>query len=174
MNIPSRDETGLIILPPPEVRTEVDMWRRIFKAYEGSMTPHITIVYPFVPQKIWDESRRAVLDTFKGLHPFTIKLRELGTFIHDESVLWLKPEDGNNLMKLRAKMQHLFSTYMPASSLAYVPHLTLGFFKSLQELHQARKTVQKQLQPLEFTVDKVIYAIFTDEGWRIHDHINLV
>ena len=174
MKIPVPGETGLIILPPPEIRSEVDMWRRVFKSYEGMMTPHITIVYPFVPQKIWEESRRSVLNTLKDIHPFSIKLRELGTFIHDESVLWMKPEDGNNLVKIRARMQQIFSTHMPASSLAYVPHLTLGFFKSVKELHKARKTVQKQLEPLDFTVNRLIYAIFMDDGWRIHDHINLV
>jgi poly(A) polymerase len=174
LKAPVPGETGLIILPPPEVRTEVDMWRRIFKAYQGSMTPHITIVYPFVPQKIWEASRRATVDTLRNIHPFKVKLRELGAFIHDESVLWLKPEDGDKLLKIRAKIQQIFSTHMPASSLAYVPHLTLGFFKSVQELHKARKTVQKQIEPLEFTVDKIIYAVFIDVGWRIHDHINLV
>jgi hypothetical protein len=51
--------------------------------------------------------------------------------------------------------------------------MTIGLFQSVDELFEARKAVQKQLKPLRFNVDRLIFAIFETEGWRIHDHINL-
>ena len=168
-----KGETGLVIIPPPEVRNEINMWRRIFNAYDDMMTPHITVLYPFVPADVWDRSRAEVASELKNVKPFRVKLRDLGTFVHDESVLWLKPEDGNTLMKIHGKMRSLFSDYLTPSSLAYVPHLTLGYFSKIEDLFKARKTVQKQLKPLQFIVERVIYAIFEEEGWRIHDHISL-
>lgn len=173
MKIPKPGETGLVIMPPPEIRNEINMWRRVYRAYESTVTPHITISYPFVPIDVWGTNRRAISDATRGIHPFDIKLRELGTFVRTESVLWLKPEDGGNLSRIRMKMKELFSKHLSQSSLAYVPHLTIGFFESMEELLKARKSVQKQFKTLQFTVDKVIFAVFELEGWRIHDHIDL-
>jgi len=172
MKIPQPGESGLVVIPPPEVRNEIDMWRRVYRAYRSNITPHITIIYPFVSTVVWDASRRAVVEALGSIRCFEIKLRELGTFVRDESVLWLKPQNGRNLMKIYAKMHQLFRTSV-SSSLAYVPHLTIGFFATVEELLEARKAVQQQLKPLQFKVDKIIYAIFEKDGWRIHDHINL-
>lgn len=160
-------------MPPAEIRTEINMWRRVYKAYQSSVTPHITICYPFVPVEVWDEHRRAIADMIHGFRSFDIVLRELGTFVHDESVLWLKPEDGKNLVRIRTKIQNLFAKNLTQPALAYVPHLTIGRFQSIEELLEARKSVQKQLKPLRFTVDRLIFALYEKEGWRIHDHINL-
>jgi 2'-5' RNA ligase len=173
VKIPQPGETGLVIMPPPEIRAEINLWRRIYRAYESSVTPHITICYPFVPIDVWDAHRRAIADRLRGIDSFDIVLRELGTFVHDESVLWLKPEDGKNLVRIRVKMQELFSKHLSQPALAYVPHMTIGLFQSVDELFEARKAVQKQLKPLRFNVDRLIFAIFETEGWRIHDHINL-
>jgi 2'-5' RNA ligase len=173
LNIPQPGDTGLVVMPPPEIRTEINMWRRVYRAYESSVTPHITICYPFVPVAVWDAQRRVIPDLIRGFHAFDIVLRELGTFVRDESVLWLKPEDGRNLVRIRTKMQELFSKYLSQPALAYVPHLTIGLFQSVEELFEARKSVQKQLKPLRFTVDRLIFAIYDKEGWRIHDYVNL-
>ena len=173
MKIPTPGETGLVIMPPAEIRTEINMWRRVYRAYESTVTPHITIIYPFIPIEVWDTNRRTILNAIKDVHPFSIKLHELGTFVHDESVLWLRPENGKHLVRIRAKMHDLFASQMTASSFDYVPHMTIGLFDSVEDLWKARKTVQKQLQPMHFKVDKVIYAVYEQEGWRIHDHINL-
>lgn len=173
MKKPKKNETGLVVIPPSEVRNEINMWRRVFRAYDNTLTPHITILYPFIPENVWNESRCAIKDQLRDIKPFEIKLRELGTFVHDESILWLKPENGSNLVKINARMHSLFTRYIVPSVLAYVPHLTIGFFDKTEALMKARAIVQKQLKPLQFTVDRVIYAVFDDEGWRIHDTISL-
>jgi 2'-5' RNA ligase len=173
LKIPNPGETGLVIMPPSEIRNEINMWRRVYRAFDSRITPHITISFPFVPTEVWDCSRHQAFDATRGIHPFTVTLRELGTFVHEESVLWLKPENGKKLSIIRLKMQELFSKHISQSSLAYVPHLTIGFFESVEDLLKARKSVQKQLKPLRFKVDKIIFAIYEKEGWRIHDHINL-
>ncbi len=151
----------------------MNYWRRIYRAFNTKVTPHITICYPFVPIDVWEENRTRVLNAVRSIHPFTITLRELGTFVQDESILWLKPEDGRHLNKIYMKMQEIFSKYMKSPSLAYVPHLTIGLFLTVEELVKARSSVQKQLKPVRFTVDKLLFAIFEQEGWRIHDHISL-
>jgi 2'-5' RNA ligase len=173
MRKPRRNETGLVIIPPPEIRSEINMWRRVFKAYDSKITPHITILYPFIKEKVWDESRLDVVDGLKDIKPFQIKLRELGSFVRDESILWLKPEDGDNLIRINARMHGLFAKHILHPVLAYVPHLTLGSFAKIEDMLKARKTVQKQLKPLQFAVDRVIYAVFEDEGWCVHDTITL-
>ncbi|UCD05931.1 MAG: 2'-5' RNA ligase family protein [candidate division WOR-3 bacterium] len=173
MKKPRKNETGLVVMPPPEIRNEINMWRRVFKAYDSMITPHITILYPFIPEDRWNGSRRMITNQLKDIRQFEIKLRELGTFVRDESILWLKPEDGGKLTKINSRMHVLFSEYIAASALAYVPHLTIGVFDRTEELLKARATVRKQLKPLTFTVERLIYAVYEDEGWRIHDTIML-
>jgi poly(A) polymerase len=173
MKKPQKNETGLVVIPPPEIRNEINMWRRVFKAYDNFITPHITILYPFVPEKIWNESRRTIGTQMKAVKPFEIEFRELGTFVRDESILWLKPENGGNLVRINSVMHGLFAEYIVPSVLAYVPHLTIGIFEKTEDLLKARATVQKQLKPLRFHVERVIYAVFEEEGWRIHDTISL-
>jgi poly(A) polymerase len=173
MRAPKKGETGLVVVPPPEIRNEINMWRRVFKAYTSQITPHITIIFPFVPDAVWAGKRSDVVKALKNIHPFRIKMRELGSFIHDESVLWLKPESGRNLKRIHSRMHEIFAVQISPSTLAYVPHLTLGSFNRVEDLLGARAIVQKRLKPLQFTVDRIIYAIFEEEGWRIHDHIQL-
>ncbi len=173
MKKPKKDETGLVVMPPPEIRNEINMWRRVFRAYDNMITPHITILYPFIPEDTWDESRRAISHRLKDIKPFEIILRELGTFVRDDSILWLKPENGGNLTRINSRMHTMFAEYIAPSVLAYVPHLTIGVFDKTEDMLKARATVQKQLKPLIFTVERLIYAAFEEESWRIHDTITL-
>lgn len=173
MREPARGETGLIILPPPEIRNEINMWRRVYQAYDSSVSPHITIIYPFIMPDLWDAERTAITNSLSDIPCFDVKLRELGTFVRDEIVLWLKPENGRNIMRIRRKMHGLFAKHMPYSALSYVPHLTLGFFETVEDMLRARGNVHKQMRPLQFTVDRIIFAVFEQGGWAIYDHINL-
>jgi len=173
MKTPKKGETGLVVVPPPEIRNEINMWRRVFKAYNSQIIPHITIMFPFVSDAVWAGKRSDVVKALKNIHPFQIKLRELGSFIRNESVLWLKPENGKNLMRIYSRMHKIFAAQISPSTLAYVPHLTLGSFNRIEDLLGARAIIRKQLRPLQFNVDRIIYAIFEDEGWHIHDHIQL-
>jgi len=173
MREPALGETGLIVLPPPEIRNEINMWRRVYNAYDSIVSPHITVVYPFITLGLWDASRMTIINAIRDVHCFDVKLRELGTFMHNEAVLWLKPENGRNITRIRRKVHVLFAQHRASSLLSYVPHLTIGFFETVENMLRARGNILKQMRPLQFTVDKIVYAVFEQGGWNIHDYVKL-
>jgi len=158
MRQPAPGDRGLVVLPNDDVTVRVDSWRRSYDANYGIVPPHITVAYPpFVPEEEWPEVRAAIIECMSQFWPFEVRLRCLGAFSGDSYYLWLKPEDGGNLVRIHAELVTHFPRYVPPLPYKYQPHLTIGVFDSQQALRTARRAVRKELTPLEFVVKELVY-----------------
>ena len=175
MGPPVSGDSGLGIFLPREISLEIDGWRRAYDPHRAEIPPHITLAYPpFVPEEDWGSERPAIVECLQDFQPFTITLRETGTFAGSPSVLWLRPEDGGNLSRLHAALARQLPAYVPASPLGYVPHVTLGFFDSQEALSRAQGVILAEIRPLHFQADELIYMVFGNDGvWRTRDRLPL-
>jgi len=175
MGAPPPGDSALAFLIPSGPRRQIDQWRRLYDPYYGLIPPHITIAYPpFVPEVDWPALRPALKECLRAFQPFDVALRELGTFPGEPGVLWLKPEDGENLERIHAGLMQRFASHFPASTLEYVPHLTLGFFDSPDALARAQQAVASNLRPMRFTLRRLAYAVLGENNvWRLCDQLAL-
>jgi len=175
MAAPVPGDSGLGFFPPREIGLEIDRWRRIYDPHHEGIRPHITVAYPpFIPEKDWGMNRPALVELLKNFQPFSVTLRELGTFAGSPSVLWLRPEDDGNLSRLHSALAGHLPAYILTLPVGYVPHLTLGFFESQEALAEAQKAILSEIKPLHFQADELIYMVFGDDGvWRTRDRLAL-
>jgi 2'-5' RNA ligase len=156
---------GLVVLFPEEVGVEIDKWRRIYDPRYQMVPPHITVAYPpFVPEKEWPLVRPALVECLSRFQPFRIHLEELGAFAGSPHVLWLKPEDDGNLMRIHAALEERFAQYVPASPFDYIPHVTIGAFHSEEELFRAQEAILSEWKPCHSHVNELVYMSSDNDG----------
>jgi 2'-5' RNA ligase len=163
----------LAVLLPGQAAEEVLRWRYLFPGTVSAMgPPHITVVYsPFVPHDAWASIQCAMADCVGKFATFEVTLSQVGVFLGEPSYLWLKPEDGGVLKRIRDILAERFSEYVPpacaSDGLGFVPHVTVSVFDSAEELSQARQAASAGLTPVRFAVRDLSYAVLGDDGeWR--------
>ena len=175
MQLPPLGASGLVVFTPEPVTAHLEKWMRAYNPYHDQVAPHITVAYRgFVSANEWQTMRDQFARTIGAFRPFDVTLRTTDTFDGEEFVLWLVPEDDGSLLRLRAELERQFPQYFPPEPYPYVPHLSIGFFDSLDELDQAQATMRAEFTPLQFRVDAVSFVVFGEtEIWGNVDRLGL-
>ncbi len=171
MTVPLPGDGALFVLPSQRVQAKIVPWRRIYDPeHWRTIPPHITLAYPFVREEVWPALRPALVACLRDFRPFWITLAELGTFEHPQAVLWFRPDDGGALARIQRALSEQLPAYSQNDPLAFVPHLTVGFFDSLEAMARARAAISAVWQPLRFRVTAVRYGVLETSGvWRVRD-----
>jgi 2'-5' RNA ligase len=164
-----------VILASEEASLKIDQWRRTHDVHHRIVPPHITVAYPpFVPEEEWSTVRPFLVGLFGEFEPFTVTLFELDAFAEEDHVLWLKPEDKGTVKLIRSLLVETLSGYVGELPVTYVPHLTVGFFNSAEELLTARDQIAREITPLRFRVEDLAYLVVDGDGIaRVRDRIPL-
>jgi len=168
-------QRGLVVFPPLRISAQIDRWRRIYDPLFELVPPHITVAYPpFVPEEDWPAVQPALARCLSSFSPFRIRLQGLGVFSGDTFVLWLRPEDGGTLARLRARVAEEFPQYVPALPFDYVPHLTIGCFETEDELRRAQQAIEAGMVPCHFLVKELVYTSPDHGGdWGVYQRLAL-
>ena len=161
--------TGLEIFIHGPAAEAINHWRQHYDPAFASLEPHITLAYPpFVPLEQWPLVKPAVLACLAGIEPFRVTLRGLGKFPSNTpdgpTVLWLKPEAGGRLARIRQALEKQLPAYVPPRPIPYEAHVTIGFIQGDDFLRQAYAWVQAELHPIEFTVSEITYEVDNKES----------
>jgi 2'-5' RNA ligase len=160
------DMSGIGIFPPAAVATQVNRWRRDYDYAVDIIAPHITVAYPpFIPQQEWELVRPQLAACVNEFEPFDIILRTTNVFEAPSRVLWLVPENGGCLPRIYATLEERFPQYIPPSELAYMPHMTLGFFDTQEAQTAARTRVESELSPMQFHVTELVFMVHARNAW---------
>lgn len=165
----------LFIVPSQRVCAKIIPWRRIYDpTHWRVIPPHITLAYPFVRGEDWVEVQPAIAASLQAIAPFWVTVAELGVFEAPQAVLWFHPDAGDALTRLHAALCKQFPTYVQAGPLGFTPHLTVGFFDTLDTMAQARAKITAVWQPVRFRVRGLCYATFQEDRiWHICDELPL-
>ena len=173
--MPAARGSALVYLLPQETARAVDVWRQRYDPYFPYIPPHVSITYPpFVTELDWERLRPLVTDCLKGVKAFDALLATTGVFTVPQKVLWLRPEDHGNFAAIHNLLERTFPAQVPASPLGYVPHVTLGFFDTLEALESIRANVMSAWQPQRITVGQlVLLQNVSEDEWMARDYIDL-
>lgn len=175
MNIPNPGDGALLVLPSRRVSARILPWRRLYDPEHWRLIPpHVTVAYPFVREAKWEGVRADLARAVAAFPPFWITLSGLNTFEDPHAVLWFRPDDGGMLLRIQAALATQFPNYVQDGPLGFVPHLTVGFFDSQEDMAAARSRIAAAWQPIRFRVKALTYMTLCPDGsWCVCDAIPL-
>ncbi|MBN8425696.1 2'-5' RNA ligase family protein [Microbacterium esteraromaticum] len=129
--------------------------------------PHLTILFPFVPEAQLDDECLRLLDEALGrVSSFSYSLVTTGWF--GDHVLWLAPQDPTPFIRLTDAVCAAFPSYPPYAGAhdGVVPHLTVGDSADHPQLRRAEREAARML-PLSGAVAAVtLIGEGADGTWR--------
>lgn len=154
----------------------VDSFRRKYDPHVARIMPHITLAFAEgLAKSRWFLVRHRIEQDLMGILPFTIHVAETGVFTREGFVLWLKPTDEHGeLQMLRTVILKAFPDVAFDRPDDFVPHISIGFFETQDNLLQARDAVRHELHPFSFRLAHVSF-FQADAGdiWQCVDTIEL-
>ena len=156
--------TGLEILIQGPAGEAIDAWRSRYDQTYPELEPHISLAYPpFVPFEQWKQVKPALVACLEAFEQFPILFNTPGFFQANSPiephVLWLKPEDGGMLERIRRTLEKEFPNFVPPMPRSYIPHVSIGFIQGDEALQEALARVRAEMKPFEFEVTEVVYEV---------------
>lgn len=153
----STTQTALCVIPPNDVWEQIQAIRSVHdKAYPRWM-PHINFIYPFVPEKSFDDIKARLEPVLNGLKPFQIEFDDSSFHYFEqkknECTYHLRPKVTTDIVELQKIIQNQLS-HLIKNKRAFEAHLTLGQTK-LSKISDVFKEIKAKWKTIEFTVDRV-------------------
>jgi len=162
-----------LVLLVPEAEALVRPWRIRHDPSAGEGVPaHITVLYPFVPEKeIHDEARSRIANLCRGKGALTVTFAKTGRF---PSVLWLDP-DSLACSQLLREAAAAWPERAPYGRPGLVPtaHLTVTDGADAATTDAADEAVTRGL-PLRAVISAVSLIVFDGVRWVERDAFTLL
>ncbi|MCP3143552.1 poly(A) polymerase [Pyxidicoccus xibeiensis] len=155
--------TAVVLIPPDEVWEPIQALRRKHDAKFTRWMPHVTLLYPFLPEESFDEVEALLTEALRDVKPFQVTLSGFHHFEHRANVTaWLRPEDKpyGALQALHAKLEQALpecDDQGHKSARGFTPHLSVGQLPraSATDLARTLSAWEKHWRPLTFEAREV-------------------
>ena len=163
LSVPPVHQAAVVLIPPEELWGPIETLRSKYdRTYERWM-PHVTLLYPFVPEEHFDEAEALIAEALRELKPFEVTLSGFSHFEHRGSVTaWLRPEDRPHgaLKALQAALQAALPQCDEQGSKSengFTPHLSVGQLprSSPAEIRRTLSAWEQNWKPLTFEAREV-------------------
>ncbi len=151
--------TACVLIPPEAVWGPIEAIRRRHDPQVGRWMPHVTLLYPFVPEDRLAEAAERLGAAAAGVEPFEVELGGFGWFAHGRgsATLWLRPEPSAAVVRLQAALGSAMPWCDDVGRFAggYRPHLSVGRFAGRRAVEQAAARLGAGWSAVRFAVDGV-------------------
>ncbi|HEX8702471.1 MAG TPA: poly(A) polymerase [Myxococcaceae bacterium] len=163
LSVPPVHQAAVVLIPPEELWPAIEALRsKHDRNYERWM-PHITLLYPFVPEEHFAEAETLITQALQNLAPFQVTLSGFEYFEHRGSVTaWLRPEDRPHgaLGALQAALEAALpqcNEQGRKSERGFTPHLSVGQLprSSPADIRRTLATWEQNWKPLTFEAHEV-------------------
>ena len=149
--------TAVVLIPSEEIQPPIQAIRRVHDRNFERWMPHITLLYPFTPQRNFQDVIPALAVAAQQSANFSVTLTSFNAFKHRKScTLFLVPEPKNDIVDLhRTLVQHL-PDYDDTARFpgGFNPHLSVGQFQH-QSLNEAQQRLQTEWKPIQCEVESL-------------------
>jgi 2'-5' RNA ligase len=151
--------TAAVLIPPPSVWEPIQRIRRAHDPQVRRWMPHVTLLFPFVPESRLAEAAERLAAVCRTHAPLRFTLSEFRSFEHHPgaATLWLEPMPREPIIDLQADLEGEFPSCDDASRFesGFVPHLSVGRFPGSEAVAAALRQFQFAWMPIECAVDAV-------------------
>ncbi len=161
-------ERTIMIFPKFDNIEVINSIRKKYDPLCDLVNPHITLVFPFKSELSKEELLNWISAALKGFLPFILKLsgvsksiEKFGNYISLDVV-----EGYNSLEYLNNKLYDGILKNLKSNKL-YMPHMTIGNLKTIEELDLAYEDVKKLNEVFYTIVDTISVEIIGEKGESI-------
>jgi poly(A) polymerase len=155
--------TAVVLIPPDSVWEPIQALRRKHDSKFRRWMPHVTLLYPFLPEESFDDAEALLAEALQEVKPFEVTLAGFSHFEHRANITaWLRPEDrpGGALQALHATLEKALpecDAQGRKSARGFTPHLSVGQLPRSGAAETARTLAawEKHWRPLTFQVREV-------------------
>ncbi|MBZ4422287.1 poly(A) polymerase [Myxococcus sp. RHSTA-1-4] len=155
--------TAVVLIPPDSVWEPIQALRRKHDSKFRRWMPHVTLLYPFLPEEHFDDAEALLAEALRDVKPFEVTLSGFHHFEHRANVTaWLRPEDRppGALRALHAALEKALpecDEQGRKSARGFTPHLSVGQLprSGAADIERTLASWGKHWQPLTFEVREV-------------------
>ncbi|RKH74675.1 poly(A) polymerase [Corallococcus aberystwythensis] len=150
--------TALVLIPPDDVWGPIQALRKKHDAKFQRWMPHITLLYPFVPEEDFETAEALLVDALQGVEPFDVTLSTFGHFEHRaNATAWLRPDDqpSGALAALHVKLVAALPECATSAHGGFTPHLSMGQLPLSPDIARTLAEWQRNWRPLKFRVGEL-------------------
>ncbi|WP_338867641.1 poly(A) polymerase [Myxococcus stipitatus] len=152
-------QTAVVLIPPENAWPPIQALRKKHDAKFERWMPHVTLLYPFLPEEDFDTVSTLFAEALRDIAPFELTLSAFGHFEHRaNATAWLRPDDTPRgiLAALHAKLAAVVPE-CASSEHGVAPHLSVGQLPRTKDvdLEQTLATWARTWRPLSFSVGEV-------------------
>jgi 2'-5' RNA ligase len=148
--------TAIVVIPPEDLWHPIQSIRRKHDSKVSRWMPHITLIYPFVPESGFGLAAEELAPVCKAIRPFDVELATFGVFNHGKGyhTIWLAPESEGPLGDLHAEVWTAVSwqdAFEPGIG-RFEPHLSVGRTRGTVNTVKLLEELQANWTPIRFPV----------------------
>jgi len=133
---------------------EIELIRKKYDPFYKKIENHISLVFPFenVNQKVLSEH---INKSISGIKPFKLALRGIKKSQKDFYLYLLADKGKKTILKLH---KHFYSSFLAKwlkKDIPYIPHLTLGIFKTKTQIDNAVKELKNKKIRFDAKIDSI-------------------
>ncbi len=151
--------SAVVITPPREKWSSIQDIRKIYDRNIYRWMPHITLIYPFRPEKEYLNLEKAFTEKCKNIKKFEISLKKIKYFTHRKDIftIWLDPEPNHSIISLQAKILEITPDCNDVNKFknGYKPHLSLGQIKGKIKLEEIINKLQENWKEVSFLLNNI-------------------
>ncbi|WP_375744145.1 RNA repair domain-containing protein [Corallococcus interemptor] len=150
--------TALVLIPPDDVWGPIQALRKKHDAKFQRWMPHITLLYPFVPEEDFETAEAILVDALQDVEPFDVTLSSFGHFEHRaNATAWLRPDvqPSGALSALHAKIVAALPECASSAHGGFTPHLSVGQLPLSADIARTLAEWQRAWRPLKFHVGEL-------------------
>jgi 2'-5' RNA ligase len=150
--------TATVLVPPEDTWGPIQAIRRVHDPQVSRWMPHVTLLYPFVPERQLLAAAEALRVPCEESPPFSLTLARFGCFQHGRgcATAWLAPSPAEPVKQLQQRLREIFPWCDDTSRFpdGFMPHLSVGRWPA-DGVQEALAELQEGWQPLEWHVTGV-------------------
>ncbi|QRN99832.1 DUF504 domain-containing protein [Archangium violaceum] len=182
LTAPPVHQAAVVLIPPEDAWAPIQSLRAVHDSQYERWMPHVTLLYPFVPEEYFGEAEALIAEALRDIEPFEVTLSGFGHFEHRASVTaWLRPEDRPH-GALKA-LQSALEVALPhcdeqgrKSERGFTPHLSVGQLPraAASDTRRTLAAWEKEWRPLRFEVREVcLISRRGDEPFEVRRRVPL-
>jgi len=150
--------TAAVLIPPQDLWEPIQAIRREHDPNVRRWMPHISLLYPFVPEESLAQAAALLGTACAAMVGFTVRLCEFGCFVHNErtATLWLRPDPPDPARRLHAELLGVLPWCDDTTRYegGFTPHLSVGRWRP-ESAPQAMAELARHWRPMAWRVDRV-------------------
>jgi poly(A) polymerase len=156
---PKVELTAAVLIPPEGAWEPVQAIRRMHDPQFIRWMPHVTLLYPFVPEARLAEAADLLGPAAASVPALDVTLGGFGHFVHPSGsvTLWLRLEPADAVRALQAKLQAAmpWCDDVTRYSGGFTPHLSLGRFREAADASRLALKLEETWVPLRIRIGDV-------------------